>query len=209
MKVNWRRFAGLFVLFTLVLLCTGCTASWIGIAQSLIPAIASALSGLISFILSLEGKTVPASVSAAIQKIVTDIQTELGNVQTLINNVTAGGTTVLGQIDAALNSIMANLKSILAGLSISDSSTLQKITEWVGLAITAVEAILAIVPLAQKELAVEHSQKELAAFDHKLSASLKNTHKTMQSQYQEIVSTMTGEADVDAALAAVVPQALP
>lgn len=207
MKVNFRRFAALFVLFNLVLLLSGCSASWIGAVNALLPALQAGVSAILAFVMSLQGKTVPASTTAAIQKIVNDVQTELQNVGTLISQVQAGGTTVIAQIGTVLNGVLSNLGSILSGLSISDSSTIQKITELVGLAVAAVQAILAIVPLAQQKLAESPSEAHLEAFDKATTANIKNQHKALQEGYHVVVTTPTDNMDVNTALSSL-PQTL-
>jgi hypothetical protein len=208
MRVNWRKFFGLFVLFNVVLLCSGCTATWIGVVQAMLPAVSAAVSAILAFAMSLEGKTVPASVTATIQKIVDDVQVELQNLSLLVASAQSGGATVLSQISAVLNSVLTNLGSILSGLSISDSATLQKITEIVGLAVAAVQAVLGIIPLAQKKMAESPSEAHLASFDKAVSSSIKNTHKAMQQAYHIVVTTPTDNTVVNEALAAL-PQQLP
>lgn len=209
MKFNFKRFTGLFFLFLFVMMCTGCTASWIGAIQALLPALSAAVSAILAFVMSLENKTVPASVSAAIQKIVTDVQTELGNLATLVASAAKNaGASILSEISTVLNSILTNLSSILSGLSITDSSTIQKITELVGLAVTVVQAILTIIPLATKKLAEQLSEPQLEAFDHATATNIKNTHKAAQAAYHEIVTTPTENTDVNLALNSL-PQTLP
>ena len=212
MKINKKRFLRtfivLFLLFNVGLIMGGCTAAWIGAINALLPALSAAVSAILSFVFSLEGKTVPASVTASIQKIVTDIQTQLSNLQTLISQVQSGGTTVLGQIEAGFNGVLADLSSILSGLNITDSSTLQKITELVGLAVAAVQAILAIIPIALKKVVESPSNEQLEALDKATATNLKGTHKAMQQAYHAVVTTPTVSLDVNTALEAL-PQSLP
>lgn len=212
MKINWKQFfKTFFVVYSMMLIatfCVGCTASWIGVVTGLLPAIEAAVSAIVAFVENLQGKTVPPSVTAAIQKITADIQTELQNVSTLITQVQSGGSTVIAQIGAALNGVLSNLGSILSGLSITDSSTIQKITELVGLAVAAVQAVLAIVPLAQAKLAESPSEAHLEAFDKATASNMKNTHKALQEGYKVVVTTPTESMDVNEALAAL-PQNLP
>lgn len=211
MKLNWKRFIGLFLLFNLVLMCTGCTAAWIGAIQALLPALSAAVSAILSFVMALEGKTVPASVSNAIQKVVADIQTELKNVSTLVADVQVGGAAVISKIQAGMQSVLSNLGSILSGLSISDDSTIRKVTELVGLAVAAVQSILAIIPLALKVAEAPKGQISnalLESYDHTTANNLKNTHKAMQTTYTAIVTTPTESMDVNTALEAL-PQQLP
>jgi phage tail sheath protein FI len=208
LKLNVRKFWMLFVLFNLVFLLSGCTASWIGAIEALLPAVSAAVSAILSFVLSLEGKTVPASVTAAIQKIVGDVQTQLQNLSSLIATAQTGGATVISQIGAVLNGVLSNLGSILSGLSISDSSTIQKITELVGLAVSAVQAILAIVPLASAKLQAGMTTSEAEAFDKATATNVKHIHKGLQEGYKVVRTTETVNAEVNTALLAM-PESLP
>jgi len=207
MKVNWNRFAGLFVLFSAVLLMSGCTPAWIGAAEALLPAISAAISAILAFVMSLEGKTIPADVSATIQKILNGIKTELDNLKQLIDAAQSGGASVISKIEAVLNSILANLSSILSGLSINDSPTLQKITEFIGIAIAAVQAILTVVSHATGQLKTA-AGPQLEALDNATATTIKTAHKSLQNSYKEIVGTPTDNFQVNEALGAL-PQQLP
>lgn len=212
--VNWKGFWRTFcILYSIVLVATlmsGCTATWIGAISALLPALDAAVVAIVSFVKNLEGKTISASVSAAIQKVVSDIQTQLQNLSSLISAAQSGGASVISQIGAVLNSILSNLGSILSGLNISDSSTLQKITELVGLAVSAVQAILAIVPLAAAKVDAGMSASESEAFDKATTSNVKHIHKGLQEGYHVWVTTDTVNADVNAVLASnAIPRSLP
>jgi hypothetical protein len=205
--VNWKRFAALFVLFNFVFLLSGCSASWVGAIQALMPAISAAVSALFAFIGALTGKTIPPSVTAFVQKVEADVSTELTNVSNILSTITANASqTVLQQIEAVFNSIVSNLNSILAGLNVTDTSTIGKITNLVGLAIAAIEAVLTLLPLAMK--AESLSEAEQVHADKAATTSIKNTHKVLQSTYHIVVTTPTENVDVNTALAAL-PQTLP
>ncbi len=209
MKINWKRFFGLFLLFNMFLMCSGCAAAWIGAISALLPAISAAVSAILAFVMSLQGKTVPPATVATIQKIESIIQVELDNVKKLVGAVASGGVSILVQIKAALQSVLDNLSSILSGLPITDSSTLQKITELVALAVAAVQAILTILPIAVHRLAEKPSQAHLAVFDQVTSDELKNAHIAMQASYARILREITDNADVNKALADLQPRELP
>jgi hypothetical protein len=206
MKVNWKRFFTLFVLFNVVLLLCGC-GNWIGAIQALMPAISAAISAIFSLIGALEGKTIPASVQAFVQKIEADVSTELTNLSTILASISANASqTVLQQIEAAFNVVVTNLTSILSGLNITDSSTIAKISNLVSLAIAAVEAVLVLIPLAMKANTL--TLAELAHADKAATNNIKNTHKVLQQTYHTVVTTPTQNADVNLALASL-PQQLP
>ena len=206
MKINWKRFAVVFLLCNVVLLISGC-GNWVGAVQALMPAISAAVSAIFSFIAALEGKTIPASVQAFVQKLEADITTELENVSTILSTIGSNASaTVLQQVEAVFQSIVTNLGSILSGLNVSDSSTIAKITSLVGLAVAAVEAVLGLIPLAMKAEALSDAEKLHA--DKAATSSIKNTHKVLQNTYHEVVTSPTDSVDVNTALAAL-PQTLP
>jgi hypothetical protein len=206
MKVNWKRFVTLFALLMAVQFISGC-GNWVGAIQALMPAISAAISAIFAFIGALQGKTIPASVQAFVTKLEADISTELTNVGQILSTISTNASqTVLQQIEAVFQSIIANLNSILSGLNVSDSSTIAKITNFVGLAVAAVEAVLALIPLAMKAQSLSAPEKLQA--DKAATGSLKNTHKVLQSTYHEVVTTPTENVDVNTALAAL-PQTLP
>jgi hypothetical protein len=206
MKVNWKRFVGLFVLFNAVLALSGC-GNWIGAIQALMPAISAAISAIFAFIGALEGKTVPTSVTDFVKKLEADVSLELQNVSNILSTIaTNAGQTVLQQIEEAFQAIVSNLNSILAGLNVTDSSTIAKITNFVALAVSAVEAVLALIPLAMKASSLSDAEKLQA--DKAATVSLKSVHKVLQQDYHTTVTTLTGQAEVDLALAGL-PQQLP
>lgn len=207
MKLNWKKFAVTFLLLNALFMLSGCSASWIGAVQALMPAIQAAITAVFSLIGALEGKTIPASVTAAVQKIEADVSASLQNAATLLAAITSNASaTVLQQIEAAFQAVVSNMSSILSGLSITDSATVAKITNLVGLAIAAVEAVLALIPLATK--AASLSEAEQIHADKAATSSIKNTHKVLQHTYHEVVTTPTESVDVNTALAAL-PQTLP
>jgi hypothetical protein len=206
MKVNWKRFTGLFLLLLAVQFIAGC-GTWVTAIQALMPAISAAISAIFAFIGALEGKTIPASVTAFVQKLEADITTELGNVSTILSTIASNASqTVLAQVEAVFQTIVSNLNSILSGLNVSDSSTIAKITDLVGLAVAAVEAVLTLIPLAMHADALSDAEKLHA--DKAATANLKQAHKDLQNGYHVTVTTMTANPDVNAALTAL-PTTLP
>jgi hypothetical protein len=212
LNINLKRFALVFLLCNAVLFISGCSVSWIGAIKSLMPAIQLAISAVFSFIASLEGKTIPVSVTAAIAKIEADVTASLQNVQTILAAITSNpDATTLQKIEAVFQAIVSSMNSILAGLSITDSSTVGKITSLIGLAIAAVEAVLGLIPLAMKANTLSTTEQVHA--DKAATVSIKNTHKVLQQSYHAVVSnedgkTPTQSAEVNLALAAL-PQTLP
>jgi hypothetical protein len=201
MKVNWKRFLLVFAILQLALFGAGCTASWITAANALVAPLSAAISALFSFIAALENKTVPASVNTAIQKIGADVQVQLANLKTLLSTAASNASAgILSEIQAVINGIVSNLNSILTGFSITDSATIAKITQFVGLGVTALQAILALVPLFGSELAGKLSPLAAELADKHAAAALNVASTTLQETYAAIVAEYTTEAAVNAAL---------
>ena len=205
MKLNARKFWATFAITYAVLLAatilSGCSAAWLSAVSSLLPALEAAVSAAISFVAALENKTVPASVSAAIQKIGDDIAAEVVQVQQLIAAYKAAASTgTLSQIQAVMQAIVANLGNILSGANITDSATVSKLTALVGLAVAAAESIAALIPLVTAAMTSGASKQVLAAQDKEASVHLDAAHKGLQEAYLKIRNTPTQQAEVDSAL---------
>lgn len=224
MKSNWfdtRKFVRSFcIVYGLILVATvlgGC-GSWVSAASSLWPAIEAAVTAAFAFITSV--KTLPASVLATVQKIEADVQTALQNASALLTELASNTTaTTIQKFQEVLQFILQNFNSILIAINVSDPATVSTATKLVGLAVAAIEAVLAIIPLLMPKLkALEAGEKvsdaELKAADQHATSSIKNIHKVLKSDYHTVVTCAdlpnhtTGNPVVDEALWAL-PQTLP
>lgn len=197
--VNWKRFLFVYSVLMAVTLCTGCTAAWLSAVSGLLPSIAAVVNAILAFATALEGKTVSADVTAAIQKWQQNIASEIAAAQAIIAQVQANATSsLLAQFQAAMQGIVSQLNSILTGVDITDSSTVAKITQLVGLAVAAANAVLALVPVAISKLNAPPA--ELEAYDKLGTNAVNNAVKTMKETYVAIVEEYTPNTDVNAAL---------
>lgn len=198
---NWKRFLLLFGLFQVAFLVCGCTAQWLSAVSSMLPALQAAVSAAISFVMALEGKTISASVSQAIQKIGQDIAGQIANVQTLIADFKQNASTgTLSQIQAVFQGIVQNLGSILSNANVTDPSTTSKLTQLIGLAVAAAQAIIALLPLVGAKLASGASTQELEAEDKLAAKRINSAKSALEEDYAEIISEKTSNTDVNAAL---------
>jgi uncharacterized protein (DUF697 family) len=183
-----------------VVCLTGCTATWLTAVGAALPTLAALVKAISTFIAALSGKTIADNVSAAITKITDAIQAQITNVQALIAAYKASADqTTLGEIKAVLTSIVSNLGSILTGFSITDSSTVSKLAQLVGLGVAAVQAILALVPLL---MPAKGTQVELTPVEVII---LEAHNKVFKSTYNTIIKTPSGQVFVDEALATLKP----
>jgi hypothetical protein len=209
LKVNWSKFSLFFTLFLAMFFVAGCTAAWLTAVSAMLPAIEAVVSAILALVMSLEGKTVPAGFVATVQKIESDIQGEIANIQQLVAAYKAAASTgIISQIQAVFQAILANIQSILNDSSITDSSTVSKIAQFVGLGVAAIQAVLAFFPVASAKMLGNASKEELKSLDKQASTAINGAHKQMQTQYVAIVTTTTSSADVNAALKTL-PQTLP
>jgi hypothetical protein len=198
---NWRRMLFVYGLLQVVVLLMGCTATWLGAVNAILPALEQAITLAISFIAALEGKTVPAAVLAAVKKIGDDIGVQVANAKLLIADFgNTASTGLLSQIEAVFKGIMDNINAILAGFSVTDSATVSKFTQLIGLAVSAVQAILGFIPLVMARLKTA-SKKDLMAEDKVTTKAINAAVVTMNTTYEDIISESTNNSDVNAALA--------
>jgi hypothetical protein len=212
-RFSWRKFGISFLFVYAVLLiatmASGCSAAWLGAVGALMPALEAAVSAAVAFVMALEGKTVPASVTAAIQKIGSDVAAEIAEVQQLIAAYQAAASTgTLSQIQAVMQAIISNLTGILSAGGITDSSTVGKLTALVGLAIAAANAVIGLIPLVTSALSSSASREVLEAQDKEAAAYVDSAHKALQAAYVTIRTTATPNTDVNSALS-VLPTNLP
>lgn len=205
LRVNWQRFFLVFALLQLVAYGAGCTAAWVTAAQGLVPLISAAVSAILAFASSLQGKTLTAEQTADIQKVTADVNTQLSNLSTLLTDAAKNATAgIVSQIQAVLKDITANLQSILSGFSVTDPATTSKLTEFVQLAVAAVSAVLTVV--THVGLLVPHiadlSKESLAVSDKLASESLTNAKHGIEQAYLVTRNTPTYSPAVNEALLA-------
>lgn len=201
--LSWRRFAFLFAMCQVALFLVGCSAAWIGALQGMIPTISGIVSAVVSFIAALEGKTVSASFNAAVQKWSANISDLLSQLSTLVKSAASSTTsTLISQIQAVMAQLSTQLSSILQDTGVTDPSTVAKLEEFVQLAIAAVNAILAIIPVALARMKAGAPLHELEVVDQQAKDNINAEHSLVKRTYHSIVTTQTTRVEVNAALAA-------
>jgi hypothetical protein len=198
--VFWQVFLTLTIIESLLAL-TGCTSTWITAIGALLPSLAAVVNAIVAFAAALQGKTVSPAFLAAVQKWQQNVATEITNAEAIIAALKqSASASVISQLQVVMQSVLSQFQSILNGLDVTDASTIAKLTQFVGLGIAAVNAILALLPLAMQKLAANPSAEELKHYD-KLGASLTTqAENTMKETYVAIITEHTASADVNTAL---------
>lgn len=203
---NTQRFLRTFLLLNILtvfcLYLAGCTSAWLSSVSAMLPAISAVVSAIVSFVSALEGKTVSAQFVAAVQKWQQNIATEIANAQGIITALQQNtSTTLISQFQAVMNAISSEFQSILNAADVTDTATVAKLTQFLGLGIAAINAVLALIPAVLSTLnKPAHTSEELASFDRLGAKATNDGLKTMKETYTAIKDEHTTNADVNAAL---------
>src|SRR5579864_6617263 len=142
----------------LTMVLVGCSTAWIGQAEEIVAALVPAAANLVALVAALEGKTVSAADLQTIQNAGAQVGADLQLVQSLIAAYqkadAAAQPGILNQIESAINTAQGNLQGLLAALHIKDAATQAKITAVVGVLLSEVESLAAVVPLVKGQSSV-------------------------------------------------------
>lgn len=210
--IRWPSMRRLMEFVLVVVLCmaivaTGCgvsAAAWLTIATGLISTVLPTIPMLVQSFGSLLGHTLNA---AQTQKL-TAIFTGVGNLFQQINGVlTAIGTATpsasdITKIQGIVTQIQTtlNLQAILADLQVTDTATVQKITDSVNAFLDLAQNILNILPIVTAAGVVTARRVSTAAY-HKVTA------QGWATDFNARMQKKTGNAVVDGAFAGVVATA--
>jgi hypothetical protein len=194
----WRGAVVLVLCLTMTL--AGCSTAWIGQAEEIVAALLPAAANLVALVAALQGKTVSAADLQTIQNAGAQAGADLQLIQSLIAAYekadAAAQPGILNQIESAIGAVQGNLQGLLPALHLQDAATQAKITAVVGILLSEVQSLAAIVPVLTKTptltakgaVRVGHPKAPLTA-----SEFVKSYNATMTAK--------TGNAELDRATA--------
>lgn len=190
-----RQFMLLAVLFAVVpvaMLVAGCGApTWLTDANSIIGLVGSSVAAIGSFIAGLTGDAALAAALAVVATWVTKVQTGISDLDELISQYqSAPSPTLLTDIESALSDVQTNLAQDFSNLGLP-TAVLSTIAAIAGLALTQIEAWGSLLPA----LSANAMQT--------VTIKVPYTKKEFQQLVDKILTTPTGDAEVDTALAKV------
>jgi hypothetical protein len=197
---------GIAKLFGAGMLCatmmwTACSAAWISEAEQIVAALMPATANLVTLVATLQGKTVAASDLQTIQTAGTQVGADLQLMQSLITQYQTADASaqpgLLNQIQSATSAVQSTLNALLPALHITDVATQAKVTAVVGLLLSEVESMAAIVPLVNPNASPGMMTK--AARQVKKRPPL--TASEFVSSYNATMTAKTGNAELDHAAA--------
>jgi hypothetical protein len=153
MKRTHLQKALLSLLLCGTLVWTGCSTSWIGEAEQIVGVLVPAAVNVMTLIATLQG-IVPGADLQTAQSVGSRVNSDLQLLQSLIiqyqKATPSSRPGLLSQIQAALNSVEAELNALLPALHITDAATQAKLEALVGIVLSEVQSMAAIVPVVKK-----------------------------------------------------------
>jgi hypothetical protein len=198
--------AGITKALVAVVLCgammfTACSTAWIGEAEQIVAVLIPATANLVALVATLQGKNVTAADLQIIQSAGTQAGADLQLMQALIAQYqkadAAAQPGLLNQIQAAMNAVQATLNGLLPALHIKDAATQAKITAVIGILLSEVESVAAIVPLVNASA----SPRMMAMAAKQVEKQPPLTASEFVASYNATMTAKTGNAALDHAAA--------
>jgi hypothetical protein len=172
-----------------------CSTDWIGEAEQIVATIIPAVANIVTLVAALQGKSVSAADLQTIQSAGTQAGADLQLIQALIGAYQKADTTakpgILGEIQSALGAAQGSLQGLLPALHIQDTATQAKITAVVGILLSEVQSLAAIVPLVNPNTSPAMMAKAGQTKKLPLTAS------EFKASYNATLTAKTGNADLD------------
>jgi len=198
MKRSWSRIAVAAVL-SVTMIWAGCSTNWIGDAEEIVAALIPAAANIVALVAALQGKSVSASDLQTIQNAGTQAGADLQLIQSLIAAYQQADESakpgILSQIQTAINTVQGNLQGLLPALHIKDTATQAKITAVVGILLSEVQSLAAVVPLVQGQGSSASVRASLGK--GKVTAPLSASE--FVKAYNATLTAKTGNAELDKA----------
>jgi hypothetical protein len=194
--------AGMGKALLAVVLCgtvilTACSTTWIGEAEQIVAALIPGLANLVTLVATLQGKNVSAADLQTIQSAGAQAGADLQLMQSLITQYQKADASaqpgLLNQIQVAMSAVQSNLNGLLPALHITDAATQAKITAVIGILLSEVESMAAIVPLVNASA----SRRMTAKAAKQVQERPPLTASEFVASYNATMTAKTGNAELD------------
>jgi hypothetical protein len=194
---------GVVLVLCMTITLVGCSTDWIGQAEQVVAVLIPAATNIVALVAALQGKSVSAGDLRTIQSAGAQAGADLQLIQALVaayqkaDELAKPG--ILNQIQTAIGSVQGNLQGLLPALHIQDAATQAKITAVVGIVLSEVQSLAAIVPfVSSKGNAPTLAAKSAARMGH---PQIPLTASEFVASYNATLSAKTGNAELDRATA--------
>jgi hypothetical protein len=190
------------ILVVALILCltisfTACSTDWVGQAGQIVAALIPAATNVVALVAALEGKTVSTQDLQMIQSAGTQAGADLQLIGVLITQYQKADASakpgILNKIQTATGTVQTNLESLLGALHIKDTATQAKITAVVGIVLSEVQSLAAIVPLVSPA-APTLVAKSTAKMGHPRTPL---TASQFVASYNATMTAKTGKVELD------------
>ena len=194
---------GLAVVLCMTMIATGCSTAWIAEAEQIVAAMIPAAANLIALVAALEGKGVSAGDLQMVQNAGSQAGADLQLIQSLIAAYqkadAAAQPGILNEIESAIGAAQGNLQGLLPALHIKDAATQAKVTAVVGILLSEVQSLAAVVPVAQRD---EKTAMKIPALAARSAASTGHPRVPLSARefvrsYNATLTAKTGNAELD------------
>jgi len=183
-----------------VLVTTGCSSTWLTEAEQIVGILIPATANIVALVATLRGNVSAADLQT-VQNAGAEAGADLQLMRALIAQYqkadAAARPGLLNEIQAALSATQSTLNGLLPALHIKDPVTQAKITAVVGILLSELQSVSAIVPLAKPSTSAE--MRKLAEKQVKKQAPL--TANEFVGSYDATMTAKTGNAELDHATA--------
>ncbi len=183
------------------LMWTACSTQWINEAEQIVAALIPAIANLLTLVATVQGKEISTTDLQTIESAGAQAGADLQLMQSLITLYekadAAAKPGLLSQIQVATGAVQSRLSGLLPALHIQDTATQAKVSAMVGILLSEVESVAAIVPLASAS--ASPGMMALAAREVKKQAPL--TASEFVASYNATMTAKTGEPELDHATA--------
>ena len=199
-----RALAALVLCVTMIL--TACSTAWITEAEDIVAALIPAAANLITLIEALQGNGVSTQDLQVMQSASTQAQTDLQLINALVTQYqqATDATTqasLLAQIQTAITTVQTNLSGLLPALHITDPATQAKVTAVIGLILSEVQSLEAILPMVQPVVTSSASAAKASAKSKTTKVTPPLSASQFRASYNAIMTAKTGNAKLDGAAA--------
>ncbi len=199
MTKAWTRKAMVAVVLSGALMCTACSTAWVEEADQIVAALIPATANLVALVATLQGKNLSAADVQMTESAGSQAGADLQLMQSLIAQYQKADAVaqpgLLSQIQAAMSAVQSTLNGLLPALHIKDAGTQAKITAVVGILISEVESVAAVVPLVAAS--ASPGMMTMAAKQVKKQPPLSASE--FVASYNATMTAKTGNAELDRA----------
>jgi hypothetical protein len=198
-KRNIAARALLALVLCATIMLSACSTAWISEAEQIVAALLPAAANILALVGAVQGGNISAQDLQAIQSAGTQATADLQLIQSLVAEYQKASAQaqpgILNQIQSAMNTAQSNLSAILPALHIKDAATQAKITAVIGVVLSEMQSLAAIVPLVNPQASA--AAVEMAKQQAKKRAPL--TANEFVASYNATMTAKTGKADLDLA----------